>query len=86
MISIPRFINSEEITNKEFKEGDLVQLYNGTDSVWTCIVDVKTRGYFDGVVSSRLPVKETAYNFGDLIRFHGRHIYNISKSDSLQYS
>ena len=71
---------------KQVKNGDLVRLSNGRDMFWSQVADVKTRGYFDGVVSSRLPEKETSYNFGDLIKFHARHIYNISKSDSLQYS
>jgi hypothetical protein len=77
MIYIPRFIEAEEIYNEEFKEGDLIQLYNGKDSVWTYIVDVKTRGYFDGIVSSRC--FSTSYTFGDLIRFHRRHIQGFSK-------
>jgi hypothetical protein len=72
MISIPRFMSAEEPCNEQFKEGDLVQLYNGSDSVWACIVDVKTRGYFDGIVSSRRLSKR--YQFGDVIRFHRRHI------------
>lgn len=76
MISIPRFISSQDLYNEQFKEGDLVQLYNGTDSVWTCIVDVKTRGYFDGIVSSRRLSK--SYQFGDVIRFHRRHIQGFS--------
>jgi hypothetical protein len=84
----PRLVNAEiPLTQEEsslIKEGDLVQVYNGKTKVWTQIADVKTRGYFDGLVSSRL--NETSYNFGDLIRFHSRHIYRISKSDSLQYS
>jgi hypothetical protein len=71
---------------KLIRSGDLVQLHNGKNTLWSQVADVKTRGYFDGVVSSRLPPKENAYNFGDLIRFHSRHIYNISRSDSLQYS
>ena len=73
---VPRFIDAEEIFDEQFKEGDLVQLYNGTDSVWTCIVDVKTRGYFDGIVSSRRLSK--SYQFGDVIRFHRRHIQGFS--------
>ena len=76
MIYIPRFIEAEEILYEEFKEGDLIQLYNGKDSVWTYIVDVKTRGYFDGIVSSRRLSK--SYQFGDLIRFHRRHIQGFS--------
>jgi len=72
MLSIPRFIKAEEIYENQFKEGDLVQLYNGKDSIWTCIVEVKTRGYFDGIVSSRCLSK--SYKFGDLIKIHSRHI------------
>ncbi len=79
MISIPRFMSADNICQEQFKEGDLVQLYNGSDSVWTRIVDVKTRGYFDGVVSSRL--LKTSYTFGDLIRFHRRHIQGFSLSE-----
>ena len=86
-----RLINNTEspFTQDEIKlvkNGDLVRLSNGREMFWSQVADVKTRGYFDGVVSSRLPEKETSYNFGDLIKFHARHIYNISKSDSLQYS
>jgi hypothetical protein len=72
MIPSPRFVEAEDIYTDEFKEGDLIQLYNGKDSVWTYIVDVKTRGYFDGIVSSRC--LSTTYTFGDVIRFHRRHI------------
>ncbi len=75
---VPRFIEADEIIEEQFKEGDLVQLYNGKDSVWTCIVDVKTRGYFDGIVSSRRLSKR--YQFGDIIRFHRRHIQGFSLS------
>ncbi len=84
----PRLINADiPLTQGEsslIKEGDLVQIYNGRTIIWTQVADVKTRGYFDGLVSSRL--NEKSYNFGDLIRFHSRHIYSISKSESLQYS
>jgi hypothetical protein len=80
MISIPRFMTAEDPCNIQFKEGDLVQLYNGSDSVWVRIIDVKTRGYFDGIVSScRLLTK--SYTFGDLIRFHRRHIQGFSLTD-----
>lgn len=76
MIFKPRLISSDNpLTQHELlsiKEGDLVKLCNGTDNIWSQIVDVKTRGYFDGIVSSRL--NEKSYNFGDLIRFHKRHI------------
>ena len=80
MISVPRFMSAEDPCNIQFKDGDLVQLYNGSDSVWVRIVDVKTRGYFDGIVSScRLLIK--SYKFGDLIRFHRRHIQGFSLTD-----
>ena len=73
----PRLINAETpLTHEEtnsIKEGDLVQIYNGRTTIWTQVADVKTRGYFDGLVSSRL--NEKSYNFGDLIRFHSRHIF-----------
>jgi hypothetical protein len=72
-------MSADNICQEQFKEGDLVQLYNGSDSVWTRIVDVKTRGYFDGVVSSRLLTK--SYTFGDLIRFHRRHIQGFSLTE-----
>ena len=72
----PRFITAEDTCKNTFREGDLIQLYNGYCSVWSRIVDVKTRGYFDGIVSSR-PSK-TSYKFGDLIRFHRRHIQGFS--------
>ena len=75
MIFKPRLISSDTpLTHDELlsiKEGDLVKLCNGTDNIWSQIVDVKTRGYFDGIVSSRL--NEKSYNFGDLIRFHKKH-------------
>ena len=77
---VPRFIEADEIIEEQFKEGDLVQLYNGKDSVWTCIVDVKTRGYFDGIVSSRRLSK--GYQFGDVIRFHRRHIQGYLLEDN----
>ena len=73
----PRLLNADTPIETCVKEGDVVQVYNGKNTIWTCIVDVKTRGYFDGVVSSRLPLKENSYAFGDMIRFHRRHIYNI---------
>ena len=79
MIFKPRLISSDTpLTQDELlsiKEGDLVKLCNGTDNIWSQIVDVKTRGYFDGLVSSRL--NEKSYNFGDLIRFHSRHIFSV---------
>lgn len=75
----PRLINADTpLTQEEtnsIKEGDLVQIYNGRTTIWTQIADRKTRGYFDGLVSSRL--NEKSYNFGDLIRFHSRHIFIV---------
>jgi hypothetical protein len=88
MIFKPRLITADNpLTQDEtklIKQGDLVEIYNGKTTIWTQIADVKTRGYFDGIVSSRL--SEKTYNFGDLIRFHSRHIYSINRSESLQYS
>jgi hypothetical protein len=80
MVSVPRFMSAEDPCNEQFKEGDLVQLYNGSDSVWACIVDVKTRGYFDGIVSTRHLLTKS-YTFGDLIRFHRRHIQGFSLTE-----
>lgn len=72
MLLTPRFIRCSEVCQLPFKEGDLVQLYNGKETVWVRIMDVKPRHYFDGIVSSR-PFGE-AYTFGDVIRFHRRHV------------
>jgi hypothetical protein len=80
MRSVPRFMNAEDPCNIQFKDGDLVQLYNGSESVWLRIVDVKTRGYFDGFVSSRRLLTKS-YKFGDLIRFHKRHIQGFSLTE-----
>jgi hypothetical protein len=88
MIIRPRLINAEypltQIEARLIHEGDLVEIFNGRTKIWVQIANVKTRGYFDGFVSSRL--NEKTYNFGDLVHFHSRHIYSISKSESLQYS
>ncbi len=82
MVFKPRLINADPpLTQTEsnlIKEGDLVQIYNGKTTIWTQVADVKTRGYFDGLVSSRL--NESTYNFGDLIRFHSRHICRVALS------
>jgi hypothetical protein len=79
MVFKPRLINADPpLTQTEsnlIKEGDLVQINNGKTTIWTQVADVKTRGYFDGLVSSRLA--ESTYNFGDLVRFHSRHIQRI---------
>jgi hypothetical protein len=79
MVFKPRLINADppltQTESNSIKEGDLVQIYNGKTTIWTQVADVKTRGYFDGLVSSRLD--ESTYNFGDLIRFHSRHICRI---------
>ena len=76
----PRLINADiPLTQEEsnsIKEGDLVQIYNGRTTIWTQVADVKTRGYFDGIVSSRRLSK--SYQFGDVIRFHRRHIQGFS--------
>ena len=76
-----RLMNNTEhpLTQDETKlirSGDLVQLHNGKNTLWSQVADVKTRGYFDGIVSSRC--FSTAYTFGDLIRFHRRHIQGFS--------
>jgi hypothetical protein len=73
MLLTPRFERSNEVCQLPFKEGDLVQLYNGKESVWSRIVDVKPRHYFDGIITSRI-FYTGAYRFGDVIRFHRRHI------------
>ena len=76
-----RLINNTEypLTQDEVKlvkNGDLVRLSNGRDMFWSQVADVKTRGYFDGIVSSRRLSK--SYQFGDVIRFHRRHIQGFS--------
>jgi hypothetical protein len=76
MLLIPRFIRCDEVCQLPFKEGDLVQLYNGKETVWARIMDVKPRHYFDSIVASR-PLGQ-AYAFGDIIRFHRRHIQGYS--------
>jgi hypothetical protein len=73
MVLTPRFIRCDEVCQLPFKEGDLVQLYNGKETVWSRILDVKARDYFDGIVSSR-PLLTEGYVFGDVIRFHRRYI------------
>lgn len=76
MVLTPRFIRCDEVCQLPFKEGDLVQLYNGKETVWSRILDVKARDYFDGIVSSRL--LHEGYAFGDVIRFHRRYIQGYS--------
>lgn len=55
------------------QRGDYVLLDNGYDMFWTQIADVKSKGYYDGIVFTRLRGK-FSYSFGDLIRFHQRHV------------
>ena len=88
MIKCPRLL--ESVVNlpneyvKQIRCGDHLLLHNGQASFWAEVVDVKNRGYFDTIISSRLEFGQ--YSFGDLIRCHQRHIYNINKSDNRQYS
>ena len=77
MLLTPRFIRCDEVCQLPFKEGDLVQLYNGKETVWARIMDVKARHYFDGIVASRLLFTD-GYEFGDIIRFHRRHVQGYS--------
>lgn len=71
----PRLLDAEEqIPRGSVTTGDLVAVNNGFEKIWVQIADVKTRDYYDGVVSSRLH-EIRQYTFGDLIRFHRRHIW-----------
>ncbi len=73
----PRLVDAEEPVQKGcVNVGDLVAVDNGLEKLWVQIVDVKTRDYYDGFVSSRLR-EFRSYAFGDLIRFHRRHIQDI---------
>ncbi len=73
----PRLLDAEELVARgSVGVNDFVAVDNGFEKIWVQIVDVKTRDYFDGVVSSRLSGFRQ-YAFGDLIRFHRRHIQDI---------
>ena len=73
----PRLLDAETCLERgSVGVSDLVAVDNGFEKIWVQIVDVKTRDYFDGVVSSRLGGFRQ-YAFGDLIRFHRRHIQQV---------
>jgi hypothetical protein len=73
----PRLLDAETLVERGcVGVNDFVAVDNGFEKLWVQVVDVKTRDYFDGVVSSR-PGGFRAYGFGDLIRFHRRHIQKL---------
>ena len=85
----PRLVNADiPLTQYEaglLQEGDFVELYNTKGNLWSKILETKTRGYFDGIVSSRKAGPSDGSSgepsFGDLISFHSRHIFRILLKD-----
>lgn len=81
MIGRPRLRTIESTTIVSVLEGDYVKLDNGVCTFWCVIADVKSRGYFDGIVTSHLlEGRRFSYEFGGLIRFHERHILESAKN------
>ena len=79
MIKCPRLQSASNLPNEHVKQircGDHLLLHNGQVSFWAEVVDVKNRCYFDTIISSRLNLGQ--YTFGDLIRCHQRHIYDVA--------
>ena len=78
----PRLVDSESRIPREIQKtielGTLCSLHNGTESFWVEVCEILTRDYFKGVVSSRL-AQFTSFVKGDVIQFHARHVFGISK-------
>ncbi len=79
----PRLIEYPEEISCEVLEGDFVELDNGFFTFWCLVANVKSRGYYDGIVSSHFPAtfaKRLSYCLGELIQFHKRHIVSCARN------
>lgn len=79
----PRLIEYVEEIPCEVLEGDFVELDNGFFTFWCLVANVKSRGYYDGIVSSHFPAncqKRFSYSLGELIQFHRRHIMSCARN------
>jgi hypothetical protein len=59
---------------KQVRCGDYLLLHNGVNQFWVQVADVKERGYFDTICTSK--IQTTTYKFGDLLRCHKRHVFD----------
>lgn len=77
----PRLLDAAVPLNREQKSqirvGDLVEVIttSGHARLWIQVTDIMTRDYFDGIIRTRPPAGcPLPHTFGDMIRFHRRHI------------
>jgi hypothetical protein len=64
---------------KQIRCGDYLLLHNAMGGFWVQVADVKERGYFDTICTSK--IQTSTYGFGDLLRCHKRHIFEIIGSE-----
>ena len=79
----PRLVEYTEEIPYEVLEGDFVELDNGCFTFWCLVANVKSRGYYDGIVSSHLPAecrRRFTYTLGEVIQFHRRHILSCARN------
>lgn len=74
----PRLLISDTPLPDEYVEhihcGDYILLHNYKQNLWIQIVNIKPRGYFDGIINTRM--EGTRYGLGDIIVCHRRHIHS----------
>ncbi len=81
MIRPRLLINAESLPDEVVKQihcGDYILVHNSMGGFWTQVADVKERGYFDTICTSKITTP--TYTFGDLLRIHRRHIFEIRGS------
>lgn len=67
-------------TIKQIRCGDYLLLHNSNGSFWVQVADIKERGYFDTIYTSK--IQNSRYTFGDLLRCHKRHVFEIMTTES----
>ena len=75
----PRLLVSEQsLPNdvvKQIRCGDYLLLHNSVRDFWVQVADVKDRGYFDTICTSK--IQTSTYGFGDILRCHRRHVFRL---------
>lgn len=64
--------------------GDYLLLHNGMGPFWVQVADVKERGYFDTILTSK--IQTSTYKFGDVLRCHRRHVFDLIGSEDPRVS
>ncbi len=69
---------SQETLICDIQEGDYLLLLHTSNWVWTQVIAVLEKGFYNGIIAT----KKSSLEFGSIVRFHHKHIYDVKESVS----